>query len=284
MPEEKDMFKNINERRKSYTEHDGITDKYLIAHVKNLLFSCCDKTVMAKLSESQKHQLDVDTFHFIVTEVLCLTPEQLDSIWSARALVKMNLSSVAKDIFDNASDELKEATLFNKKLIVLHECFPDYYWCRYPERYNVEDVICAKGTVLKDLSKAGRVNAEKVGMKMSGKRADTKDNTGSSGEIVDRIAYHALNVYLKSYLATPNIEEHLYVLARPNAHRIKSLGVSKIIAARGCWASLLDFYYLNSSQAAQTLFFHVYRSLRAETQEYDAITAYLNEVAAYLDR
>lgn len=280
MSGQNEILDELQKNRKTYEETEGIIDKYLIAHVKNRMFSCYDGTAMSKLSPYGRHKLDIETFRFITTEVFKLTPEQLDSIWSTETIVRMNLSPLAKEIEEAASDEIKEATLFNKRLIVLHECFPDYYACTYPARYNVIDVIHATGTTLRDLSKAGRVDANKLSIRFS-QNQDTgknKGNTGNSGEIVDKIAYNALSVYLKTALHTDDIGEHLETLAHPNLLKIKSLGVSKIIAARGCWASLMDFYYLNSSAAAQIMFFEKFRRLRGETQEYDAISAFMDEI------
>lgn len=285
MSEKKKIYDDIQENRKEYEESEGIVDKYLIAHVKNRLFSCYDGTTISRLTARQKRQLDIETFRFMVEEVFHLTPEQLDSIWSNETLIRMNLSSLARDIENTASAEIKEATLFNKKLIVLHECFPDYYSCTYPDKYDVIDVIQASGATLKNLSKAGKVDVDKiVASLMSEEPEETNSNIrvkgepANSREIVDRIAYNALNVFLKTALSTSDIGEHLNALAHPNTLKLKSLGVCKVIAARGCWSSLLDFYYLNSSAAVQTMFFENYRNLRSETQKYDAISAFLDEI------
>lgn len=279
MTDNKNIYATMEQNRKEYIKEEDILDKYLISHVKTRIFSCYDGTAMSKLPASQKRKLDIEAFRFVVTEVLRLTPEELDSIWSNEVIIHMNLSPLAKSIVATASDELKEATLFNKRLIVLHECFPEYYNCTYPPRYNVMDVINASGTTLKTLSKAGRINTEKISLdynKDNGKsELEQKNNTG---EIVDRITYNALNVYLNTALGTTDKGEHLIALAKPNLLKIKSLGVSKIIRARGRWKSLLDFYYLNSSTETKTMFFEKYRRLRANTQEYDAISAYIDEI------
>ena len=269
-----DAYRN----KKSYVQENGAIDKYLVAHVKNHLFSCYDGTTIARLTPMERKKLNIDTFCFIVTEVYKLSPEQLDSIWAVDVLVKMNLSSLVRDIDAEAPDSIKEATLFDKKLVVLHECFPDYFACTYPPRYDVVNVIHATGPTLKTLCRAGRVNTGKVQAAIHSDNDNDKAITNNAGEIIDRITYGALNVFLKTALNTSDIYEHLQALSHPNTLKIKSLGVSKVIASRGCWASLLDFYYLNSSAAAQTMFFEEYRALRAETQDYDSISAFMDEI------
>lgn len=275
------VLNNMQKNQKEYEKCAGITNKYLIAHVKNQLFSCYDGTTMSRLPSEQRKSLNIETLRFIVTEVYKLSPEQMDSIWANDVIIRMNVTSLVKEIVSDATDSLKEATLFNTRLIVLHECFPEYYKCTYPETYDVIDVIQASGSTLKTLCKAGRVDADRLSLKLSSadypkKRAAI--GSGTSGEIVDKIAYNALSVFLKTATSTDDIGEHLEALAHPSILKIKSLGVTKVINARGCWKSLLDFYYLNSSAAAQTIFFEKYKRLRMETQEYDAISAFMDEV------
>ncbi len=278
--EKKAMIDNLQRSKEKYEKSEGMVDKYLISHVKNRLFSCYDGTAMSKLPPSQRYRLNIETFHFIVTEVYKLSPKQLDAIWSYEVLVHMNLSSLVKEIDEDAPDEVKEATLFNRRFIILHECFPEYYRSTYPERYDVRDVIDASGATLKRLCKAGRVDTKKISAICSKDENSKKAKGGSrnSGEIVDKIAYNALNVFLKTALKTDDIKEHLTALAYPKLLKLKSLGVSKVIISRGCWSSLLDFYYLNSPPAIQTMFLKDYCKLREETQEYDAISAFLDEI------
>lgn len=281
MNEKERVINSLQKNRKSYEESNGVSNKYLIAHVKNQLFSCYDGTLMSKLPSEEKRRLDIETLRFIITEVFQLFPEQLDSIWSNDVLVRMNISSLVRDIYDDSPEELKEATLFDKRLVILHECFPEYYRCTYPEHYDQMDVINASDTTLKNLCKAGRVDADRLTAQLSGDdpgKRRTPAGIGTSGEAVDRITYKALNTFLKTATGTEDINEHLIALSHPNTLKIKSLGVSKVIASRGCWKSLLDFYYLNSSRAVQTVCFETYKELRAETQDYDAISAFMDEI------
>lgn len=281
MDVQKEIYTEIGRNYEAYKEAEGVIDKYLVAHVKSQLFSCYDGTMMSRLPAAKKRQLDIDALCFIVTRVYCLTPEQLDSIWSRETLVRMGISALVKEIVNTADDRLKEATLFDRKQIILHECFPEYYACTYPERYEVLEVIRASGQTLRNLRKAGKIDAGTVMTLVQSDKDTGKARLGNSGEIVDRITYHALYVYLKTALGTMDMGEHFQALTPPfpGFLRLKTLGVVKIINSRGCWASLLDFYYLNSPEEIQKQYFQTYRQLRENSQDYDAISAFLSELA-----
>lgn len=267
----------IRENMKDWMSETGFVDRKLITHVKNVVMSHSDDAVMKSMGSSEQRKLNIKTFVFIVNEVCRISAEQLDNIWSAYTLREMRLGPLADEIKAAADDSIKEATLFSRKKIVLHECFPEYYAATYPKSYDTMDVIRAEGDVLKDLKKAGKPDLKKIYRDVFRTEKKFRRTGSDGGAIVDRIAYDSLSAYLRDAYGCQRIDERLELLSEAKALKINKLGICKVIESREIYPSMLDFYFLNSSEAAQNMFFDDYRELRAATQAEDGMGMMLEE-------
>ena len=239
------------------------------------------KDTNQKLNDADKKLL-ISIFKIVSTEVCKLTPSQIDALWCTELLATMQLTSVANRIVDNASNAVCKMCLFDRKSIVLKECFPEYYDATYGHEYDILKVLNAKGNVLKTISSMGAISNQLEQEAGDGNDEAPKKSIsqkGTRGKLVDELILEALQNYF-STARVSTVNDQLTVCANAKQNGLKKLGLYKILVKRGIYNnSFLDFYYESLSPKDQLTHLSKYMNLREKTQEPDRLTDFLKDIS-----
>lgn len=286
-------LEHINQNKKIFLEEQVITNRILLKEAKNLIMKgrTAKRTEELKMDgytkkieynpslnqqkflDSQNHRMLLDIFRFVTEDVCHLSPEKLDALWSTDVLTSMQLWHVKDKIMATADKNTLKAALFDDKKVCLMEVWPEYYAATYGEGYDILEVLDAKDSTLRNINTYGRSKSSII-TGISGDDPDAKNkkrnyHSPNYGGYVDELIVEALEAFFELKGAN-TIPEKLEIAADAKKVRLTKLGVKRILTARGCYPSFLDFYYLNGlTPAEQVENMRTYYVLRKRSQKAD---------------
>lgn len=213
----------------------------------------------------------IDAIKNIVENVLGLTPEEYDAVYNTAFNKKHGLEHILRNLAEAAPLSIVQKTLFDNKATIFALCWQDTYEDIFP-KYTAMSVFNAKGEVKGNLIRAGvprDISEDGSGQKVitkTGKistaKTETKKKKANHGVEVDKICYHAMEQILPIY--NMSLPDMFAVLANPKKTGFSNFGITKIIEARECYPSLLDFYMWNSPHDFQWEHFDDYIKARED--------------------
>ena len=241
----------------------------VIRAVQNLLFENYQSTDIQVHGENKARNMATlkEAIRYIVEEVMDIEPWEYDSIYSSAFNQKMHIEYAIRKIVEGADSSVTRQTLFVAKQTLFAEVWPEYYKLNYKQP-GAWDIFNATGEIKAGLIRAGKPRYEKdpeegVGRAQnqngSFSQRKKKKNVVNHGEEVDRIVYNAMK-QIFSFIEI-STEDLFYSLAKPKSCGWNHYGCTKIIEARKCYPTPLDFYMLNSSPEYQRA--HVWEYYRA---------------------
>lgn len=273
----------IKEKRLEYCKEYNINPRKIMTISRELITKKRVNNTLDtnKMRSWNKDDLNVAivTLKFMFEEIYGLSPEQVDALWKdnkedERKFLDTTVtkSLVLKIISESPKEVLKDC-LFNNKKIILKTLYPEYYNHTYCSKYDVlVDVINASPTTIRDLRAAGRFKATIKGNKHN-----------NNGTLVDEIIKEGIEVNFDIREKIRSYPDKLLFLAQSKQNHFKDLGLMRLIEARGCYASALDFYYLNSPEELQKEYFYDYIKLRNQYQRKDDVSNIINQVVNNVD-
>jgi len=196
-----------------------------------------DENITNKSNKNNKPNW-VHIVKYIVENFLELTPEEYDKLYSTTFNQQNSLDYVLRKLVNEAPAYIKSECLFSAKRIVFRLCWTDYYETHF-ERITSYDIITAQKNVKGDLRHASK----------------------NCGRAVDQLIYKAIQEVFPAMFSCTT-EELFIMLSNPKKSGIACLGCIKVIMARGCYPSPLDFYMWNSSAEYQWKYLDLYLSVR----------------------
>lgn len=217
----------------------------IIRAAENLLFDECQAvTNEMNFKEAVK---------YVIEEILELTPAEYDAIYSNRFNQMAHIDYAVRKIVEGASDDINRKTAFVSKQVLFATLWPNYYKLHYfPVRPM--DVFNATGEIKSALIRNGKPREDD--------RPGRRDRIAHRADEVDAIVYWAMNEVFKS-IEMP-IKDLFLSLADPKKFGWRKLGFVRVIEARGCYPSPLDFYFMNSPLSFQKNHFQEYMDARKE--------------------
>lgn len=204
-----------------------------------------DTTKTGRLSNVQA------AVRYIVEEVMELTPLEYDAIYSTSLNQRVTLDHAIRKIINEAPSRVVTETLFDNKATLFKMCWPEYYEEHYSKPTAMQ-IFNATGEVKGNLVRAGRAKElpkeeESAKLLDNGKFSSAKKErkrTYNHGEEVDKVVYWSMKSILP--LFEMKTSDLFLSLAKPRSAGWSRYGFVKIIEARGCYPSPLDFYMWNS--------------------------------------
>ena len=246
-------------------------NRYMEA-VKNMLFDNQQSTTLQTDGKNKKNIEQIkEAVKYIVEEVMLLTPREYDAIYSNSLNQKAHIDYAVRKIVETADMATNRKTLFVSKQTLFALVWPEYYNTHYksPKPWKIFN---ATGEVKSGFIRAGKPRTEKdseegVGRKekRNGEYADPKKKKAvmNHGVEVDRMVYWAMKEMFS--LVEDLTDKQLFLaLADPKGSGWGNYGFVKIIEARQCYASPLDFYMLNSPTEYQLEHIEDYFEAREE--------------------
>ncbi len=270
-----EKYQLLKDKRMEYCKKYHINPIHITGVSKDLILkgrTSANVLDMNKVNSWKKSDfnLAIATLRYMYSEIFDLSPEKIDALWlddeDSQFLLSTATRTLVDKIISECSSNIQKDCLFNSKKIVLRLVYPEYYKATYNNKYDVlTDIINADGKTLRDLKVAGKSKTTLIKNK--------KDNKGT---LVDELILEGLEVNFEAREKVFDYSEKLKFLANIKENHLNSLGVIKILKGRGCYASALDFYYLNSPIEKQKEYFSEYVKLRKNSQKEDEITEILN--------
>lgn len=262
------------------------TDGKIICAAKKLIFEDyqsddLDPEKTGKLSNLQA------AVKYIVEEVMELTPAEYDAIYSTALNQRTSLDHAIRKIVNYAPSSIHISANFDNKAILFKMCWPEYYEKHFVKPTPME-IFNATGEVKGNLIRAGRVkdvpiNEEEAKILNNGKFSTAKKERKrvyNHGKEVDKVVYQSMKSILPLFeMTTPEL---FLSLAKPRAAGWSKYGFVKVINARECYPTPLDFYMWNSSPEWQLEHIEEYMEARrkAKLEPIPAVekiyTAYMN--------
>lgn len=269
-----EKYKLLRQRRLKYCKEHNINPRRIMVATKELI----TKGRTGELDMNKMHPWTKEDFNvgigvlkYMYEEIYELSPEKVDALWrldkglESEFLVSTVTKNLVEKIVSESSDKILKECLFNDKKIILKMMYPEYYLLTYNNKYDVmTDIVNASGYTLRDLKDAGR-----------SKTAIKGNKSNSKGRLVDSLILEGFEAYFNAK-GVYDYSDKLFTLSRAKAEKINKLGMIKVLENRGCYASALDFYYLNSPVNFQKEHFREYIRLRKTSQKQDEITNLLN--------
>lgn len=238
----------------------------------NLMFENYQSTDLSTADvENRKKNYETlkQAVKYIVEEVMELTPEEYDAIYSNTLNQKAHIDYAIRRIVEGADRTTNRKAMFISKQTLFAIVWPEYYNLHYEEP-NPWAIFNASGEIKSGLLRAGkprnvRDEVEGVGLRQN-KNGDfveepaKKRTVSNHGDEVDAIVYWAMKEVFE-HIEIPT-KDLFQSLADPKAFGWSKLGFVKIIAERKCYASPLDFYFLNSPPKWQEKYMYDYRDAR----------------------
>lgn len=255
---------------KRVSKNSKNNNRYMEA-VKNMLFDNQQSTTLQTDGKNKKNIEQIkEAVKYIVEEVMLLTPREYDAIYSNSLNQKAHIDYAVRKIVETADMATNRKTLFVSKQTLFALVWPEYYNTHYksPKPWKIFN---ATGEVKSGFIRAGKPRTEKdseegVGRKekRNGEYADPKKKAVMNhGVEVDRMVYWAMKEMFS--LVEDLTDKQLFLaLADPKGSGWGNYGFVKIIEARQCYASPLDFYMLNSPTEYQLEHIEDYFEAREE--------------------
>ena len=281
-----EKYKVLRQRREDYCKSHGIHKTKIInmvlPEVINLIKGKSSSTLpltKTKPWTNEQYYVGMAVLGYMFDNIVRLPPEKIDALWEEdRANNGKNFleSTGTKSLVDKIISEslcnsverkkFKDCLLDSKKFI-LKSLYPEYYKATYNEKYNViDDLVNADEETINNLKLVGKV-----------KTTVTNNRSVQMGNVVDELIYEAFEGNFKARQGIVDFKDKLIFLSNAKQYHLKQMSFIKIMNNRGCYASPLDFYYLNSPKELQDKYFDEYKELRDSTQKKDEITDILNE-------
>lgn len=204
-------------------------------------------------TDPDKRKAAIAAVRYIVEEIMGLTPAEYDAIYSTALNRKCMLQNPVRRIISFAPRQAWKDALFDNKAVLFRMCWPEYYAEQFPQP-NPMRVFHCTGNVRGNLIRAARIKepeqaAHECRILSNGKFSSVKTGndpsvSGGHGRDVDRIIYQAMRQILPLFeMTTPEL---FLSLAKPKQSGWSKYGFVKVIEARGCYQTPLDFYMFNS--------------------------------------
>lgn len=273
-------YEELRENRAKFCRDHGVPQKMVMIEAKNLVLngrtSSNFTTKKTKGWSDTEYYCALSVLKYMFDEIYMLSPEKIDALWQyeeSYGTYKFLEATVTKTLIDKILSEslnrrkaceiLKDC-LLNEKKFILKSLYPDYYSATYNNTYDIfNDVINADGITLRDLKTNGKPRSKA-----------SHNKTYSMGNIVDSILMEAFEANFSAREKIIDYKDKLLFLAQYKKNHINQLPFFKILKSRTCYASALDFYYLNSSEELQTKYFTTYFNLRNQYQKNDICTTF----------
>lgn len=204
-----------------------------------------------------KLQLMIEAVKYLIEDVMGLTPEEYDAIYSTALNQKTTLHHAIRKIANAASPTILREAMFDNKKILFRLCWPEYY----KEHYAIPkamDIFNCTGELKGNLVRASAIKdfedepEQEKKILQNGKFSTAKKERKrvyNHGQEVDDIIYWSMKQILPLFEMKT---KDLYLsLAKPREAGWSKYGFVKVIEARGCYPTPLDFYFLNSPMEYQ---------------------------------
>jgi len=312
--EAKQKTNEVRERVKhfleGYVEKERESDRIiadnpqLLSIVKKIIFEeNGDEMLKPTSTQSSKIKNIAKSYRYIVENIMGLSVEEYDSIYSTALNESASLEKSIRLIYKYCPESIKESTLYDTKKMLLAICWPEYYNEHYKKPTSL-DIFLGRGDCVGNLKRAGaikdtglfRTEEEEIELKRTKEKGEfgikelrnaleykvdeplpeTKDikrkkngdlyaekdrkKSYNHGEGVDKIVYKAMKDCLPIFIM--DTDTMFKALALPKENDFYKYGFAKIIEARGCYDSPLDFYFLNSPMEYQIEHFEEYLNAR----------------------
>lgn len=221
----------------------------VICAAKKLIF---EEHQSDELNTSKTGKLGIiqESVKYIVEQVMELTPAEYDAIYSTVLNQRATIDHAIRKIVNSAPSSVVTETLFNNKAILFKMCWPEYYEEHFPKPTPMQ-VFNATGETKGDLIRAGKIKElpedEEKKLLSNGRFSSAKKERKrvyNHGKEVDKVVYWAMTSILPLFeMTTPQL---FLGLAKPRSAGWSRYGFVKIIEARGCYPTPLDFYMWNS--------------------------------------
>lgn len=207
--------------------------------------------------KNAKLQLMIDAVKYLVEEVMELTPDEYDAIYSTSLNQKTTLHHAIRKIANAASPTILREAMFDNKKILFRLCWPEYYTAHYTTP-KAMDIFNCTGELKGGLVRASAIKdfedepEDEKRILLNGKFSTAKKERKrvyNHGEEVDKLIYWSMKQILPLFEMKT---KDLYLsLAKPKDAGWSKYGFVKVIEARGCYPTPLDFYFLNSPMEYQ---------------------------------
>lgn len=241
-----------------------------------------------KIDRDVTEQERKDILRFFIEDICRISVADFYQLYNTKMLGDIHIRGLTTDIWEASSIETKVECMFNPKLVIFKECFPEYYE-QIKEVYTPEMIYNCNGDIRNSLIRAGgfdpkvlkdQVDTELEQQEMLAKNPDMdikRNKDGSirkpkikkaetSGKEVDKICFEAIKGFLEQNIGIYDFEEQMEYLAQlPLATKgtgQKMPNIYKIIQKRGCYDNMLDFYVLNSNPVTQQEYVQEYLEIR----------------------
>lgn len=282
-------YRELNEARQKYCRDNNIDIKKVFwkvsAEVKNLVEGKSSSTltlVKSKPWTNEQFQIGILVLKYMYNSIFELSPEKVDALWEenkdnggkdfleATGTKGLVDKIVAESLYNSKARQNFKDCLLDTKKFILKTIYPEYYRATYNDKYDIiNDVINADEDTIHNLKTLGKIKTTVV-----------NNRSVQMGTVVDEILYEAFEANFKIRNGICSFEDKLKFLSEHKSNHLKQMSFIKIMNNRGCYASPLDFYYLNSPKEMQDLYFKDYKILRSKSQKKDEISEVLN---TYLD-
>lgn len=272
--EKKRKEKELIEKFEAKQEEAGWNqNQKLVCTVKKLLFGDNQAKILdLKGTRGRKNHANmINAIRFVVEEILELTPEEYDAIYSTQLNKSIRLEHAIREVVKNAPEYIMEEAMFDYQKMIFRMCWPDYFKEHYSGKLTPMEIFDAKGSFKSALIRAARIRAvdekESDGAKLlnngkfSSKVVENKRER-NHGEQIDKLVFEALRTVM-SEVYEAKTEDLFNILAQPHRSKIDQFGCIQVIAARGCYPTPLDFYFLNSDVNYQMKHIHEYMAARS---------------------
>lgn len=267
----KTELRDLQSKMKGFRDEYNVSSSaHVMNTVKKIIFeeNGAINTQMAGSGKYRNFDVLKDSIRYVVENILELTPEQFDAIYSTTLIKKTCLDHPIRRLVAAAPPEIAIETLFSSKKTLFRICWPDYYKEHYQEP-KPWDIFDAQGETRSGLIHAGRIKKDKdeeeyAGAEMTSHgRFSTKQDKKrmyGHGADVDRIVYWAMKEVLAFFeMKTPEL---FLALAKPKESGFGKFGFVAIIEARECYQTPLDFFMMNSPLEYQLAHFDEYIEAR----------------------
>lgn len=268
------ISKMLDDEKRTEEEKKEIEAKAnVIGAVKNLTFDNTQSTTVQTdnpTTKAKNYDIIVNSIKFIVEVVMGLTPKEYDSIYSNKLNKQARIEYAIRKVVDGADMSINKRTLFVSKQTLFAIVWPDYFKAHYAKPHPWQ-IFNADGEIKSGFIRAGKPRNDKDPEEGVGRdellngdfsNRQRRRTAMNHGDEVDQMLYWAMSeMFSKIEIPTKQL---FLSLANPKAYGWNKYGFVKILEARKCYPSPLDFYFLNSPKDFQEEYVYDYYDAREE--------------------
>lgn len=279
-------YDSLKRRRENYCEAHNIHKTKIISkvlpEVVGLVKGKSSSSLPLSKTKSwtkEQYYIGVAVLSYMFDNVAGLSPEKVDALWEEDRInngksflestgTKSLVDKIISESLCNSVERQKfKDCLLDSKKFILKTLYPEYYKATYNEKYDViNDLVNASEDTIRNLKVVGKTKA-----------SISSNRSIQMGAVVDELILEAFEGNFKARQGIVNYKDKLIFLSQAKHFHLKQMSFIKIMYNRGCYASPLDFYYLNSPKELQDTYFEDYKKLREHSQKKDEITEILDE-------